>query len=85
MPGRVPDAPGDGGGGGAVRDDGGAIIVIDKEDKNEYDVGCDECGFVKTYFADDWDDLMGQMRDDGWLKRKIGKDWEHVCEDCQED
>lgn len=53
-------------------------------DTETFEVSCDGCDFSEEYEVDDgWDELMEQMKKDGWVSRKVEGDWEHYCSDCK--
>jgi len=60
-------------------------MSIDTVKLGLYDVECDDCGDGETFVADDWSDLMRQMKDSDWTKAKVGEDWEHYCPICSGD
>ena len=48
-----------------------------------FEVSCDTCDEVQEYDCDfGWEDLMKQMKNDGWVSKKVDGDWEHYCSDC---
>lgn len=55
-----------------------------RREKGELIAECTECG---TEFAggveDDFRAFIQSMKAAGWLVRKDGEDWEHLCEDCK--
>lgn len=60
-------------------------MSIEKVEGGVYDVECNDCGLFVTFNADDRPDLMAQMKDDGWTKKKIDDEWEHYCPICSGD
>ena len=57
-------------------------MSIEKVERGVYEVECDDCGEGDAFNADDWQDLMSQMKDDGWTKKKVDDEWEHYCPAC---
>lgn len=47
---------------------------------------CDGKRCAEIYEADtkDFNEALNEFRETGWVTRKIGNDWLHVCPDCQE-
>lgn len=43
---------------------------------------CDNCG--DGFEADDFDDALDQMCEDGWIKKRIDGTYNHFCPDCKE-
>jgi hypothetical protein len=60
-------------------------MSIETVGRGLYDVGCDDCGDVETFVADDWSDLMRQMKESGWTKERSGDEWDHHCQTCSDD
>jgi len=46
---------------------------------------CDTCGQQLDTETRDWNVALTQMRESGWSARKIGQDWIHACDECQND
>ncbi|MCK9220937.1 MAG: hypothetical protein M0P47_12940 [Bacteroidales bacterium] len=50
---------------------------------NDFDVYCDFCDFCDSFDVDDnWDELMNEMKEDGWKSKKVEEEWKHMCPDC---
>jgi hypothetical protein len=56
-----------------------------QESPKRYLVTCDTCGDEEIILVDDWDELMEEMNDSGWISINTGEDtaeWVHKCSDC---
>jgi hypothetical protein len=57
--------------------------MIERGEAGTFDVECDGCGDVETFFVDgDWSELMSEMDRSGWIKTKVYDKWEHYCPIC---
>ncbi len=60
-------------------------MTIDGNDfTGEYELFCDFCAYSEFYEADNFDDFIRQMQNDGWKSFKIDGEWTHKCADCVE-
>ena len=49
-----------------------------------FEVACDSCSNSDEYEVGSWDELLSEMKDDGWKSIRVdGNCWEHKCTDCQ--
>lgn len=57
-----------------------------KETDYDFDqcyVTCDGCGKTKTIDGTDYSDVNAELRDRGWIVRKIDNEWmDFCCMDC---
>ncbi len=54
----------------------------------DFDVSCDEkgCDVSANYDTDNnWQEMINQMKEDGWIITKKDGDWHHICPDCASD
>lgn len=59
-------------------------MSIERWGYGNYEVTCDQCGDSEDYTVfEGWPELMEEMKADGWRSRKVGKDWQHICDACQ--
>ena len=50
-----------------------------------FEVECDDCDHVQEYEVDfGWTELLEKMKADGWVNRKVNKEWENYCGNCAE-
>lgn len=59
--------------------------MIERQPLGGYDVHCDHCSHVDSYDADDWGELLSEMRRDGWRFDEVSGEWEHTCPSCAEE
>ena len=55
---------------------------------DDFDVFCDEkgCDVSENYDVDgNWEELISQMKSDGWRISKQNGEWFHTCPDCASD
>jgi hypothetical protein len=54
--------------------------------KGELCVECNDCG-EKNYGGsqDDFREFVQEIKRAGWLVRKVGDEWQHICPPCQGD
>ena len=45
---------------------------------------CDHC-CIQEEFDGDFDEIVRQMKENGWKIRKVDDDWLHFCPACVED
>ena len=51
----------------------------------EFEVSCDFCEYCKEYETEfGWNDLLDQMKEDGWKSIKVKDEWENKCITCVE-
>jgi hypothetical protein len=50
---------------------------------NEIEVTCDNCEELSLH-GPDWQEAIATIKSEGWLIRKIGDVWKHLCKDCKE-
>jgi Fe2+ or Zn2+ uptake regulation protein len=43
---------------------------------------CDECGEVDETRCTDFASALAKIKSHGWKARKVGEDWQHLCQDC---
>jgi hypothetical protein len=48
----------------------------------EYEISCDFCSEDIEIEADDWNDMLSQIDDEGWEYRIVGNEWKHKCPTC---
>jgi hypothetical protein len=66
-------------------------MIIDLEfqcgDEKAYEVTCDNCGYVQTFEAFSFSNLLSQLKEYGWTSYKDveTKEWNNVCSDCSVD
>ena len=45
---------------------------------------CDECGHFEEFDVDgDFQQMIHEAKEAGWLIRPEGSDWKHVCPECK--
>lgn len=49
---------------------------------NTYIAECENCG--ASISENSWDDLMCEMKAEGWQFQKVGDEWLHYCPVCKE-
>lgn len=49
-----------------------------------FQVYCDVCPSGEEFFAESWNDLMAQMREEGWKSHRRGEEWKRSCPACTE-
>jgi len=47
-----------------------------------YTAFCDRCSFDKFFDFSTWNEVIQEMKNDGWRIRKVDGDWEHLCPTC---
>jgi len=58
------------------------MIKTNKYEENAI-VTCDECGFEEEFSTDDFDCVIANMREDGWITYKHRGEWLNICPDCK--
>jgi hypothetical protein len=60
--------------------------LIDKDQEcGTFEVSCDtpNCNSTEVYDVDnEWDELLSQMKQNGWVSRYKNGEWFHYCPDC---
>lgn len=46
---------------------------------------CDECGELDDTHCSDFSSALAKVKSHGWIARKFGDDWLHMCADCRKD
>jgi hypothetical protein len=61
------------------------VIERDSFDRDVFNVTCDDCGDdVDIDSGGDWSDMIALLKgEEGWLIRKDGDDWTHLCPSCR--
>lgn len=50
----------------------------------EYEISCDGCSTETLEIeADDWNDMLRELKAEGWTNRPKDNGWEQLCPDCQ--
>lgn len=44
---------------------------------------CDTCGDPHESHHEDFAERWNHARNDGWIAKRIGRDWIHTCGGCQ--
>lgn len=57
--------------------------MIERQGNTTHVVYCDYCSHYSEYVTDgDFNDLLTQMRGDGWTSKKVGGEWMNRCPAC---
>lgn len=46
---------------------------------------CDHCSNAEELEADDFQEAVSEMKQDGWLITKLDGEWVHLCPSCKEE
>jgi len=60
-------------------------MIEEDDESGEYLVICDtrNCNHEDDYDTDgNWDELMRQMRLDGWKSKRVDGEWKNYCPEC---
>ena len=51
---------------------------------SDFVVSCDQCSWEEFFDAEDWDwqDMIDEIKGDGWRVYKRSGEWRHDCPDC---
>lgn len=55
-----------------------------RRDHGELACECNECG--EEYYGgtlDDFREFVEELKSAGWLIRKDGDEWQHICDECR--
>jgi hypothetical protein len=59
------------------------MIERDSWDSDIYEVSCDYCSEdIEIDSGGDWQDMINQLKEEGWQIRKIDEEWHHACLEC---
>ena len=59
------------------------MIERDSFDGDIYEISCDYCSEdIEIDSGGDWQDMLKQIKEEGWKIFKINDEWKHVCSEC---
>jgi hypothetical protein len=60
------------------------MIERDSFDGDIYEVSCDYCSEdIEIDSGGDWQDMINEIKTNGWLIGKINDEWKHMCPACR--